>query len=475
MRNVEARAKAHLKITLTLGLASVVAGGYVQDAQGLAQPEPPPTHKLIEFGWDRPTPDILRARAANLDSHPFDGVVVKLHAGPAVFTRQPYPASALAQDLSDLESFHSARLTDNFLLMWTTREQDWDWYSDSDWAAAEQNIRNFAHLARAGGFRGILLDTEAYGPAPWDYRQQPHRDVYSDAAYEQMLRTRGAQFMRAVLSELADAKILLTWAPASLSLYSTHTRNPEPLKSYGLLLAFLEGAQQELRGGARIIDGNEGSYYYLSASDFAAADGLRRALIAQCEHPRAGSCNSPWGLAQAVYVDWFVPPAGSYRTLGSFVPSTSDRLKLLEQNVYLALRSSDEYVWIYSQGMNWWKGELPAGVAQAVQSAKDHFRAGTAPESNIAGAVVAAQKGFSTRVMIEGRVTHGGTGVAGVTMRGMEAACMPTDSTGRYDCLMPSNWSGQLVPTHGASTFNPPSRGFQHVKTNQRAQDFSMQ
>src|SRR5262249_26255247 len=139
-----------------------------------------------------------------------------------------------------------------------------------------------------GGFRGIFLDTESYGQAPWDYRQQPHRDAYTTDAYEEMLRKRGAQFMRAVLSELPDPKILLTWGPASLSVYSTNTHNPEPLKTYGLLLAFLEGAQQELRGGAQIIDGNEGAYYYLSAADSAAANSVRGALVAQCSHPRAG-------------------------------------------------------------------------------------------------------------------------------------------------------------------------------------------
>ncbi len=133
-------------------------------AQGTAT-----ARKLIEFGWDRPTPDILVNTVAKLESQPFDGVVVELHIGPNVFLQHAYPASAFTQDQSDLGSFHSTRLTDNFLLMWTTRASNWDWYSDGDWAAAEQNIRAFARLARSGGFRGILLDTEAYGRPRWRF------------------------------------------------------------------------------------------------------------------------------------------------------------------------------------------------------------------------------------------------------------------------------------------------------------------
>jgi hypothetical protein len=430
--------------------------------------------KLIEFGWDRPTPDVLVNNAAKLGNHPFDGVVVQLHAGPNVLLRRAYPASAFTQDQTDLESFHSTRLTDNFLLMWTTRESDWDWYSDGDWAAAEQNIRAFARLAHSGGFRGIMLDTEAYGPAPWDYRQQPHRDQYSLSSYEDQLRKRGSQFMRALLSELPDAQVLLTYSPASLELYKATTGNREAVASYGLLLAFLEGAQQELRGAARLIDGNEGAYYYDTPAQFvAAADRLRRDLAVQCARPRVGTCRAPWGVAQAVYVDWSLPPAGKYDTLGAYLASPSDRLQLLEQNVYWALKTSDEYSWVYSQGMNWWKQMVPAGIGESVADAKLRFVSGNAAPADVQRAVTAAKKGLATRIAIDGRVVDGGTGVQGVTMRGLEQACTPSDSSGKYQCILPGNWSGQLQPVHAGVSFDPPQRSFQNLKSNQHAQDFS--
>jgi hypothetical protein len=430
--------------------------------------------KLIEFGWDRPTPDVLVGSAAKLENHPFDGVVVLLHAGPTVFMRHAYPASAFTQDQSDLASFHSTRLTDNFLLMWTTRESDWDWYSDDDWAAAEQNIRSFARLAHSGGFRGIVLDTEAYGPAAWDYRQQPHRDQYSLSAYEDRVRKRGGQFMRALLSELPGAQIMLTYGPASLALYRVNTGNRGVEAGYGLLLAFLEGAQQELHDGARLIDSNEGAYYYDTPQEFtAAADALHRDLAAQCAHPRAGACNAPWGVAQAVYVDWSVPPTGKFDTLGSYLSNPSDRLRLLEQNVYWALKTSDEYAWVYSQNLNWWKQSVPPGIGESVTDAKLRLASGSAPTGDIARALKVAKQGLATRVMIEGRVANGETGVKGITMRGLEVACTPTDAAGKFACILPGGWSGQLQPVHAGVSFDPPQRSFQNVKTNQHAQDFS--
>ena len=430
--------------------------------------------KLIEFGYDRPTPDVLVNNAAKVESHPFDGVVVTLHAGQKVFMRHAYPSSAFAQDQSDLTSFHSTRLTDNFLLMWTTRESDWDWFSDDDWAAAEQNIRTFARLAHNGGFRGIMLDTESYGPSPWDYGQQPRRDQYALSTYEDQLRKRGGQFMHALLSELPDAQILLTYSPASLALYKTNTGNRGAEASYGMLLAFLEGAQQELSGGARLIDANEGAYYYNTPQEFiAAADRLHHDLAAQCANPRSGTCKAPWGVAQAVYIDWSVPPNGKYDTLGAYVANPSDRLQLLSQNVYWALKTSDEYAWVYSQHLNWWKQQVPAGIGESVTDAKQRVASGKGPAADMEHAVTAAKRGYATRVPVDGRVTNRGTGVQGVTMRGLEEACTPTDSAGKFVCILPGNWSGQLQPERAGVSFDPPQRSLQNLRSPQHTQDFT--
>jgi hypothetical protein len=45
------------------------------DAQSV---HPLPRRKLIEFGWNSPTPAVLRDRLADIEKTPFDGVSVRL-------------------------------------------------------------------------------------------------------------------------------------------------------------------------------------------------------------------------------------------------------------------------------------------------------------------------------------------------------------------------------------------------------------
>jgi hypothetical protein len=48
-----------------------------------------------------------------------------------------------------------------------------------------------------------------------------------------------------------------------------------------------------------------------------------------------------------------------------------EKAKWFEHNVYYALSSSDEFVWLYSEKMNWWKNvDLPPGMREAVESAR---------------------------------------------------------------------------------------------------------
>jgi hypothetical protein len=54
----------------------------------------------------------------------------------------------------------------------------------------------------------------------------------------------------------------------------------------------------------------------------------------------------------------------------------AERLTWWEHNVYWALRTADEYVWLYSEKMNWWTDEgLPQGMEQAIVSAREKIAA----------------------------------------------------------------------------------------------------
>jgi hypothetical protein len=141
--------------------------------------------------------------------------------------------------------------------------------------------------------------------------------------------------------------------------------------------------------------------------------------------------------------------------------------------VYWALKTSDEYAWVYSEHLNWWKQGVPAGISESVTDAKLRFVSGNAPAAGIERAVTVAKRGLATRVSIDGQVVNGKTGVPGVTMLRLEGACTPTDSTGKYLCILPADWSGQLQPVRAGVSFNPPQRSFRRLKARQHAQDFS--
>jgi len=51
-----------------------------------------------------------------------------------------------------------------------------------------------------------------------------------------------------------------------------------------------------------------------------------------------------------------------------------ERAQWFEHNTYWALCSTDQYVWLYSERMNWWKDQTPPGLEAAVLRARQKIR-----------------------------------------------------------------------------------------------------
>ena len=66
-----------------------------------------------------------------------------------------------------------------------------------------------AQIAKAGGAKGFLFDTEQYQGSPFCYREQPHRAKRTFAEYQAKVRERGEQWMRTVNGRFADITILV--------------------------------------------------------------------------------------------------------------------------------------------------------------------------------------------------------------------------------------------------------------------------
>jgi len=82
---------------------------------GAASPASP-GKKLIEYGWDVPTPAQMREDLAAMEKRPFDGLIFRLSGGHNAFVTKPLEPASFAEDERILRSLQFTRFRDNFVL-----------------------------------------------------------------------------------------------------------------------------------------------------------------------------------------------------------------------------------------------------------------------------------------------------------------------------------------------------------------------
>lgn len=338
--------------------------------------------KLIEFGWDIPSPTYVSRHIRQMEARPFDGVVIRSEAGSKVFLHDTYSPIQVDIDRRRLRDARFETFTDNFLLIWATADAGWDWFDESDWRSAEHNLRGLARIAGAGRLRGVLFDPEPYGPNPWAYAKQPRASERSFADYQVIIRQRGERFMRILSARLPDVRVLSLF---HVGLFANLLELPDraavderlAAHAYGLLPSFLQGWLDAAGRGAQIIDGNEFAYYYRGpAAYFQAFHTTRQRGATLFDAGSAEEYARRVRLGQAVYIDLVyglspVPQAQLARAL-----TPEERAAWLEHNVYYALYTADEYVWCYGEQLDWWKGQLPQGAEEAIRRARSKIAHG---------------------------------------------------------------------------------------------------
>jgi PA14 domain len=442
-------------------------------AMPLPTPSNPPStsKKLIEVGWDAPFPDYLKKNITTMEQRPFDGTMVNLHAGKTFLNRVPYPDTAYDQDRADLAAIaDSPRLNENFVTMWSAREAGWDWFNDADWAAAETNARNFARTAKAGKFTGIMFDPEPYGTNPWSYSATLY-PTQTFASAQMKVRERGAAFMKAVQGEMPNIKIL-TLFNASIVRQQANDRGSLEKADWVLYASFIDGMLDVIDPSAELIDGNELSYYNLKSGDFDAYPADKQASREYISPANREKYDRQVKIGHAVFVDGTLNIYNSPRFFGFYLRGDDERRQLLESNTYHALRTTDEYVWVYNENMDWWgsKGsgvQLPSGVKDVMGRARQKIDTGQPLGLSIDRFVNPAKTQFSAKVEIDGRVTTNGvgergSGLAGVTLssgftfQDRDVACEISQGEGYFQCFVPPNWTGRITPSLSGYTFNPP-------------------
>jgi len=349
--------------------------------------------KLIEYGWDVPTPAFVKQNIEQMEKQPFDGIVIKLKGGKKVFLHEPYDSKEFNQDLQSLKSTNFTKFTDNFVLMWATPEEGWDWFSDSDWQASEQNIRLFARIARSAGFIGIAFDPEPYGVDPWIYDKLPGAKDKSFEQYWQQVRKRGSQFMQALQQEIPGVKILSLFQLSYLEEFLDEPNLQKRMRqmsagSYGLLAAFLNGMLDVAQANTTIVDGNEHSYYYAGKQEFLDAHKLiKERFLTFVDEKNRQKYAKQVQVGNALYIDHLFDLGKPKKSRVSHYLTLQQRQQWLEHNTYYGLSTSDEYLWCYSEEMNWWENNVPSGAEEAIRSAQQKIKMGEPLGFNIEGTI----------------------------------------------------------------------------------------
>ena len=318
--------------------------------------------KLIELGWDSPTPDFIRANIAQMEQRPFNGLVLQLNAGKTIFNKTAYPQGAFTADQADLRATKFSKFDQNFISIWAAREAGWDWFDDQDWAATITNAANFAKTAKAGGIKGFFFDPEPYGTNPWSYSTSLY-PTQSFAAVQAKVRQRGAAFISTIQLEILDVKILTLFGMSYIKRQVEQGRSLERVE-WVLLGAFIDGMLDAIGPRAELIDGNEPSYYYYlpNAQEFDGFKGFKNAARDFVSPENRAKYDGQVKTSQAVFIDGLLGLDNAQNVnglLGCHLRDTKERQLVLEHHTYQALRTSDEYVWVYNEQMNWWGTSSP--------------------------------------------------------------------------------------------------------------------
>ena len=364
--------------------------------------------KLIEYGWDVPTPAQMRQDLAIMEKRPFEGVIFRLAGGQNAFVTKPLAAAAFTEDERILRDLRFTRFTDNFVLIWGSPPAGFDWFDDAQWNIIEANAKLLVRVAQAGRVRGICFDPEPYDFSLWDYAKQPKAQVHSFADYRTKVRQRGAQLMRAFEKKMPGALILTFF---HVSLYDRFADLPESERTqrlakegWGLMPDFFVGMLEGATPKARFIDGNENAYYYTSREQyFRAYHAIRHRALGLVPPELRDKYERQVRAGQALYVDHnFALRQPKPEQYLSYRMTPEERAKWFQHNTYWALYTTDQYVWCYSERMNWWKNQTPPGLERP-SSAPDR----RSPKANPSGSTSSLIEAVGKRPLSSGAAGPG--------------------------------------------------------------------
>lgn len=209
-----------------------------------------PDKKLIQTGGP-PLIAYARNHIQQMEQAPFDGIGLTLpgRASHDFFGHREIAENEAERAVADLKATDFRRFKHNFLWAFTVPDGSkrhphfhGDWFKDNNWEAKLHNARLSARVAKKGGLKGILFDTEMYHGQVFDYTFQKHRDQYDFATYNAETRDRGRQWIRTINEVYPDIEII--FFVAGWHSYIRMFCDPQwPFEenAYGLFSGFMDG------------------------------------------------------------------------------------------------------------------------------------------------------------------------------------------------------------------------------------------
>ena len=398
-----------MKLIPHRGFAFGIASSFLATGLALATsgPDPgaspfhpsPEGKKLIEYGWDCPTPFYIRQHVEEMEQRPFDGIVIQVkrsrepqHKTPTrdvlgwnVFSSTRFKPEEYQHAFEDLKAVKFKKFTENFIQVISMPGIDW---FHPGWDAVTSNVAVMARLAKEGGCVGLMFDAEQYGDQRiWSYNSLPEarRSEMSREQYAAKVKERGGEFMRAINKEFSGIKILLLVGPT----YAVTSKN----RNYDLLPPFIEGMCLAADPGTEITDGFEQSYGYIGKKSFQSArDTMLIETRKLFENKEAFD-----RVMRAGFGLWLDNQSQSASRKGWFADETERNYFQPYQwqtALHNALSYSDRYVWSYSERLDWWTNTtIGAAYEQATIAARKE--PGQTPTKPSAARAAAALKAAS--------------------------------------------------------------------------------
>lgn len=341
--------------------------------------------KIVEYGWDVPYPDFVRDNIREMEKQPFDGIIFRTKGFDHIFDIRPWQADKLQPQLDILAEIRWDRFEDNFLTLYAANKKGMSWFNDEHWRIIEENLKLFSLAVKTGKCVGVCFDPEPYGTDPWVYPGSYEGKSFDDISTQ--VRKRGKQFIRALQEQTHELKVLSFF---QFALYDAILDEPDPkllekkLSQQWMVLlpAFFVGILEGAAPGTILIDGNESAYYYESPERFYRGyHTIRQRALNLVPRELRKKYNAQVQAGMALYIDQAMATRTTETTSHFMEPQ--EQLKFFEHNVYYALTATDEYVWCYSERMNWWSASetekypgLPEGVKASLISARKKYQQG---------------------------------------------------------------------------------------------------